>query len=249
MSSPVFSQGSLRTSALLAVLALTLGIGMSGAADDNADKKASRTQSADKKNQDDKSAGSEAPIKGGVEQVEISLSRIRDVNLGVQRLKSDVKSLYEESTRQYVTIESSPSIIGTSVVNIPYRFQTGRYMPPRRKWVNNYLAQIGPDLRLLKEGVDETESGCRELLVPEGVKDDLQNIFSDWAKMVKEANHHFDDLEEYVSKSKLTNDELGSKALVLGNDMRGLEVTLKAAFKLVKTSQKKNKNDKLVPIS
>lgn len=191
----------------------------------------------------------EGALKGGVEQVEISLTRMRDVSLDVKTLESDVKGLYGEATRQIVSIESSPNIIGGVLVNIPYRFETGSYLPPRRKQVKHYVSQIGPTLKLLKEGVEEMECGCRAILVPEGIRDEFQPIVKDWNALVKEANEHFDDLEKYVAENRLTNSELGGRAQELSNDMRGLEATLKQAFKLVKRAQKKNKNDKLVPIA
>lgn len=191
----------------------------------------------------------ESSLKGEVKQVEISLSRIRDVSLDVQRVKADVKALYGEATRQLVNIDSSPTIIGSTVVNIPYSFKTGEYMQPRKKWVSHYTSQIGPTLKLLKEGVDEMESGCRSLLVPAGIKNDFQQAIESWNYQVKETNKHFDDLNAYVEQGRLTNKELGDKTLILGNDMRNLDATLKIAFKLVKTSTKKNKNDKLVPIA
>lgn len=191
----------------------------------------------------------EGVLKGGVEQVEISLTRMRDVSLDVKTLESDVKGLYGEATRQVVRIDSSPNIIGGVLVNIPYRFETGEYLPPRRKYVNNYIAQIGPNLKLLKEGVNEMECGCRAILVPEGVKEEFGSVVKDWNSIVKQANTHFDELENYVKTSKLTNSELGGRAQELNGDMQGLKATLKEAFKIMKRAQKKNKNDKMVPIA
>lgn len=240
MSSPAFSGLSVRRALLVALLAVSVGVGISKAEDSksNSSKKASESEQAP--------AGA---LRGEVQQVEVSLTRIRDLSTDVSHVKREVRSLYDEATRKVVHINSTPNIIGTTVINIPYRFETGDYMVPRRKQVMNYIGEIGPTLKLLKENVEETESGCRELLVPESLKDDFREIFSDWSSYIKRANAHFDDLEDYVSKNKLSNQELGSKALQLGEDMKGMENTLKTAFKVVKASLKKNKNEKFVPVA
>lgn len=243
MSSPALSALPIRRALLVAVIAFTIGVGISRADDDNKKNNSPKAPVAQE------SQPASGVLQGGVQQVEVSLTRIRDVSQDVNHVKREVRELYDEATRKVVRIESSPNIIGTTVVSIPYRFETGEYMPPRRKQVENYVAEIGPTLKLLKENVEETESGVRELLVPESLKDDFREIFSDWSNYIKRANTHFDGLEEYVAKSKLTNQELGSKALQLGEDMKGMEVTLKAAFKLVKQANKKNKNEKMVPVA
>ncbi len=243
MSSSMRSPLSIRRALLVALLALTVGVGISRADDDDKKQNSSKTSAAKE------SQPAPGALQGGVQQVEISLTRIRDLSQDVNHVKREVRELYDEATRKVVRIESSPNIIGTTVISIPYRFETGEYMPPRRKQVENYVAEIGPTLKLLKENVDETENGVRELLVPESLKDDFREILSDWSNYIKRANTHFDSLQEYVAKSKLTNQELGSKALQLGEDMKGMEMTLKTAFKLVKQSNKKNKNEKMVPVA
>jgi uncharacterized protein Yka (UPF0111/DUF47 family) len=242
MSSFASSAWSIRRAVIISLLALSVGVGISKA-EDSSKSSSSKTAAAAETDQ------TSGVLRGEVRQVEVSLTRIRDLSTDVNHVKREVRSLYDEATRKVVHIQSSPNIIGTTVINIPYRFETGEYMPPRRKQVLNYISEIGPTLKLLKENVEETESGCRELLVPESLKDDFREIFSDWSNHIKKANTHFDNLEEYVSKEKLTNEGLGSKALQLGEDMKGMEVTLKTAFKLVKTSLKKNKNEKFVPVA
>ncbi|MBX9689752.1 MAG: hypothetical protein K2X27_23790 [Candidatus Obscuribacterales bacterium] len=213
-------------------------------ADEDKKETAAETQASDAP-----AKGADGALQGGVKQVELSLTRMRDVSMDISKLKQDAKALYGEATRQIVHIQSSPNIIGGAVVNIPIRFETGQYLPPRKKWVERYVADIGPELKLLKEGVDEMESGCREILVAESLKDDLKEIFSDWSKGVKLANEHYDDLAAYVGKGRLTNSELGSKSLELRNYLTGLERTVKAGFKLMRKSQKKTRNDKMVPIA
>ena len=245
MSSFAGSKMAITRALIFVLLTALLGVGMS---------KAEVTKSEVTKSEASKKSADAIPeqsnvIRGEITQVEVSLTRLRDLHSDIESLKGDVKSLYGESTRKVVHIQSSPNIIGTTVVNIPYRFETGEYMPPRKRQVTNYVAQMGPTLKLLKENVEETESGCRELLVPEGIKDDFQHVFSDWSKYIKQANASYDKLDEYVKTGRLSNEDLGSKALQLGEDVAGIDRTLKTAFKLVKRANKKHKNDKLVPVA
>lgn len=104
---------------------------------------------------------SAATLKGTVIQIEDRLNQLRDARLSISRVRKATANLYDEVTRQPVTMGFNPNVVGTTVIMTPMPIFSGPCLPARKKWVVASMDEIGPIINLFKEDVDtaiETDS-------------------------------------------------------------------------------------------
>lgn len=194
-------------------------------------------------------------LKGGLQETDVSLNRMRDISKDIKALQRSADKLYLEASRKVISTESSSNIVGGTIVagtglSIPVAYEYGAYLPPRKELLHEFLDEIGPTIRQLKEGVDEMEHGRPTVMVPSAIKEDFQEMFVQWSELVKGINLHYDKIVTYIERGKITNRELKAYAIELKHHVNALDTTIKESSKLVKLAHKKdNKNEKRVPIA
>lgn len=97
---------------------------------------------------------SAATLKGTVIQIEDRLNQLRDARLSISRVRKATANLYDEVTRQPVTMGFNPNVVGTTVIMTPMPMFSGPCLPARKKWVVASMDEIGPIINLFKEDVD-----------------------------------------------------------------------------------------------
>src|SRR5258705_12702017 len=84
---------------------------------------------ADESSADSNSAGT--TLKGGVVEIQVTLNDLRDARLSISRVRKATANLYDEVTRQEVTMMSSPNMVGSTVIMTPRPSFSGRFLPAR----------------------------------------------------------------------------------------------------------------------
>ncbi|MCC7530348.1 MAG: hypothetical protein IT342_17620 [Candidatus Melainabacteria bacterium] len=98
----------MRNSSLLAIISLAFLIGTPLPA--IAEEKSESTN---------KTPPSSATLKGHVVNINETLNQLRDARLSISRVRKATANLYDEVTRQQVTMSFNPNLVGTTVMMTP----------------------------------------------------------------------------------------------------------------------------------
>lgn len=179
-------------------------------------------------------------LEGEVETVELDLQTLRDLGLDIKKVRHAASGLYDEVTRQPVTIQSTPNFIGNgTIINIPTGFSSaGGVLPPRKKAVDAAMAAMRPFITIAKEDVDAFESGRKELNLPQHLLDQLKPNFDDWKVAAKDASTQLAQLEPLTQGPPYANDAIGSHASAIDKDMRTLESDRREIYKVLQSEGK-----------
>ncbi len=179
----------------------------------------------------DAGAGSpQGPVlKGGVRTLVLTLNEVREAGVAIDKVKRLSADLYEEMTRHDVQLEEEPEIIGTTVVYIPVNFDAGTYLPPRKKWVDLYMSQLGPLVTAMKSEITDVE-----IAVPEETKARLRLLFNDWVSVVTDVQTNLAALQNLTCGSAYDTQAIVQQAATVHADMEKLEETRKKIYSVVK---------------
>ncbi len=193
-------------------------------------------------------AGSDksAPVtlQGGVVKVEVTLNDLRDARLSSSRVRKAAANLYDEVTRQQVTMNYNPNLVGTTVITIPTPTFTGQYLPPRRKWVAAAMAEIGPIMNLFKEDVETAIESDRRTNVSEATREVLDPLRDDVFALVKSSFSTYQELEKLTGGSGYDSNAIASAAKGLDNQMKQLDRSLKKGISTLQKEAKSSKKSK-----
>lgn len=175
-------------------------------------------------------------LKGGVQKVELSLEKLRDVGLDLKELLKGLSSLYDEVTAQPVQLITEPEIVGRGIViNIPVgTMPVGPRPPARKKRVDIAMGQIAPVVTMMKENVDEVVAGKRELDLPSDVIETLQPQFKAWTKAVDATAGQLSQLQQLTQGPPYDNDAIAQTAAAMEKNVKTLDETRRAIYKVIR---------------
>ena len=183
-------------------------------------------------------------LKGGVVQVEVTLNDLRDARLGASRVRKAAANLYDEVTRQQMTMNYNPNIVGTTVITIPMPSFTGQYLPPRKHWVKASMEEIGPILKLFKEDVDIAVETNRRTDLSNDAREVLEPIKANIFGMVNSSFTVYKELEDLINASSWDNVSIASAAKNLDAHMKRLDQSLKKGISALQKEAKSSKKTK-----
>lgn len=188
-------------------------------------------------------ASSGKPIQAGVQMIELNLQVLRDVGLDIKNILKAASSLYDEVTIQPVTIQTMPEVVGRgTIINIPVGFTpSGNAPQPSKKRVDLSMNQMRPIIQMMKQDVDDFESGRRRLDISDAERQELEPLFDQWVKLVNDINSNLVTLES-LAKSPPYNNAAIAKAA--GAIHRGGKKMDEVRRKLYKSLQKEGKKQK-----
>lgn len=184
---------------------------------------------------------SSVKLQGGVVKVEVTLNNLRDARLSVSRARKAIANLYDEVTRQQVTMTYNPNLVGTTVITIPMPSFTGQYLPPRKKWVTASMSEIGPIMNLFKEDVDNAIESNRQTDVSEAAREVLDPIKANVFALVKSSFSAYKELEDLTSGSGYDSAKIASVSNNLDAHMKRLDQTLKKGISALQKEAKSRK--------
>lgn len=181
-------------------------------------------------------------LKGSVVKIEVTLNNLRDARLSISRARKAAANLYDEVTRQQVTMTYNPNIVGTTVITVPMPSFSGHFLPARKKWVKASMDEIGPIINLFKEDVDEAIETNRRTEVSEAARKSLDPLREQAFSSVKNSFDLFKQLENLTSGSYYDNGAIASTVKDLDNQLKQLDRSFKKGISVLqkdaKTSRK-----------
>lgn len=191
-------------------------------------------------------AGSEAstkspPLQGGVQKVELSLEKLRDVGLDLKHTLKAVGGLYDEVTIQPVTLITEPEVVGRGIIiQIPIGTQpVGPRQPARKDRVDLEMSSIRPEITLLKTNVDEFMSGHRQLDLPDDVLTELQPETKKWVEIVNQLSDQLSKLNQLTGGPPYDQDGIAAVAVDMQKEIKQLDETRRKIYKVIRKEGKR----------
>jgi hypothetical protein len=146
--------------------------------------------------------------------------------------------LYDEVTRQEVTMSYNPNVVGSTVIMAPAPRFTGAFLPARKKWVEASMSEIAPIIKLFKEDVDAALETDRQTLVSTAGREKLEPIRTTVFKLVGDSFGTFKQLESLTASGSYDNNAIASASKTLDGQMKQLDRSLKDGLKLLQQEAK-----------
>ncbi len=182
------------------------------------------------------------PLQGGVVEVQVTLNDLRDARLSISRVRKAAANLYDEMTRQQVTMNYNPNLVGTTVITIPTPSFTGQMLPARKKWVDESMSEIGPIIKLFKEDVDHAVESNRHTNVDDKTRKQLDPLREDAFAMVQASTETFKALERATASGpSYDNSGIATLTKTLDSQMRQLDKSMKKGISILQKEEKSSK--------
>ncbi|HEY9869325.1 MAG TPA: hypothetical protein V6D08_09180 [Candidatus Obscuribacterales bacterium] len=180
-------------------------------------------------------------LKGAVVKVEVTLNDLRDARLSISRVRKAAANLYDEVTRQQVTMSYNPNFVGTTVIMTPTASFSGRFLPPRKKWVDASMAEIGPIIKLFKEDVDAAIESNRRTEVSESARKELDPLRDEAFAAVNSSFDLYKQLESLTGGPSYDNNSIASVTKELDKQMEQLDRSLKKGIAVLQKEAKSSR--------
>lgn len=182
------------------------------------------------------------PLKGGVQKVDLSLEKLRDVGVDLKSALKATRSLYDEVTIQPVRIITQPNVVGNSgtIINIPIGTEpVGPPQPARKARVDLAIGGMKPVIDLLKKNADEFISGEKQLDFPEDVIEKLQPQLQEWVKTVNIIASDQSELEQITKAPPYNNGAIAQLTDSIEKNIKDLDKTRSAIYKVIRKEGKR----------
>lgn len=182
----------------------------------------------------DTGAGTPAgqPLKGAAQRTVLQTAAgIKAIGEGVHKLKRTAEDMIGELQRQDLVVVSEPDVIGPIVLPaIPEpsgMLPIGDYLPPRKKWLDFYMAQMQHLIPCIQDELANT-------IIPEDKKAETQEPWAKMQSIMQDVESHYQRLQPLTQGPKFDSDAIGKEALAIYDDIRQLEKLRKQVFHLIK---------------
>lgn len=182
-----------------------------------------------------------APLQGGVQKVELSLEKLRDIGLDLKQVLKAADSLYDEVTIQPVRIITQPEVIGNGmIINIPIgKEPIGPPQPPRKERLDLAMQGITPPITMMKRNVDNFVSGKLEIDLPAAVMTELDPEFKAWVADVQDMAAKEAKLETLTAGPTYDNAAIAAQAAGIQQDVKDLDERRRAIYKVIRKEGKR----------
>lgn len=182
-------------------------------------------------------------IKGGVVQIDVTLNDLRDARLSISRVRKATANLYDEVTRQQMSMTFNPNMIGNTVIQTPQMVVGGPVLPARKKWVDASIEEISPIIKLFKEDVDLAIESDRRTDVSDKTRKTLDPLREDAFASVKKSFEIYQDLRKLTGGPTYDNPAIAKLADSLDSQFKGLDKTFKRAISILQKEAKASRKN------
>lgn len=188
------------------------------------------------------STGVKKSLQGGVKLIEVDLGELRDMDLDIKRVRNAANSLKSEVSRQAVTINTTPSMIGMgTIIQVPTSFSGGGYLPPRKTAIDAAMGAMRPFIELSKRDVDDFAAGNRQLDLSESTRAKMKPLSEEWVRCISGSYSQLKILDDLTRGPSYDDQSIAGASSVIDKNMKDLGKALKQFYKLL---QKEGKQDK-----
>ncbi len=184
---------------------------------------------------------SSTTLQGQVVQIDVTLNDLRDARLSISRVRKATANLYDEVTRQQMTMSFNPNLVGSTVIMTPTPSFTGAFLPPRKKWVDESVEEIGTVINLFKQDVDAAIESNRRTDVRDSARKALEPFREEAFALVKGSFDFYKQLEGMTAGPNYDNQGISSVTTKLDDQMKRLDKTLKNGIKILQKEAKAGK--------
>jgi len=177
-------------------------------------------------------------LEGGVKMLALTMHELRDAKKSVNKVKRVSSDIYDEMTRVPVQMGQMVNAVGATVINIPVPVGIGDALPARPKWVNYYMSELVPLVKLMNDEIDEVEAGTAKWVVRDDLKDALRPHYEEWKKIVKDVNSRVSALQGLTKRAPYDQAATAKEAKSINKDAKKLQ---KTRNKIEKVFKKKSK--------
>lgn len=198
--------------------------------------------SADEATESKSDAPSPVQLKGSVIQVDVQLNNLSDARLDISRARKAIANLYDEVTRQQMTMNYTPNMVGSMVIMTPTPTFSGQYLPARKEWVDESMADIVPIIKLFKQEVDTTIENNRIVDASETTRKQLAPLRDQAFASVKQSSDTLVQLERLTSSRPYDNKMIAQVSQFLDKQMKDLDKSLKRAVSILQKEARSRKS-------
>ena len=184
-------------------------------------------------------------LKGGVVEIQVTLNDLRDARLAISRLRKSTANLYDEVTRQEVTMVTTPNMVGSMVIMTPSPRFTGQFLPARKKWVEESMGEIGPIIKLFKEDVDIAVESNRHTDVSDAAHKKIDPLRDDAFTAINNSFEIYKQLESLTAGGAYDNNAIAGATKKLDGQMKQLDRSIKNGIQLLQKEAKAAKKSKV----
>lgn len=184
-------------------------------------------------------------LSGQVQLVEVNLATLRDLGLDIKRVQHGATSLYDEVSRQPVSLQTMPEVVGlNTVIPVVTGFTGGGYLPPRKSAVDNAMGAIEPWIDLAKSSVDAITEGHKKLNLDEATQVELAPQFKKWSALVNDTYGHLQVLKGLTKGPVYDNQSIAQQATAINREAKDLEKVRRDIYKVLQREGKEARKSK-----
>jgi hypothetical protein len=156
---------------------------------------------------------------------------IKAIGVCTHKLKRTALDMMGELQRQDLVVVSEPDVIGPIIVpavpNPSGMMPVGDYLPPRKKWLDFFMAEMGQLIPLMQSELAGTA-------IPADKKDEVAGPWGQMQSLVQDMQSHYKALQPLTQGPNFDRDAIGKEVLAIYNDVEELEKLRKQAFHIIK---------------
>ncbi|HEY9868906.1 MAG TPA: hypothetical protein V6D08_07050 [Candidatus Obscuribacterales bacterium] len=147
------------------------------------------------------------------------------------KLKRAALDMIGELQRQDLVVVSEPDVIGPIIVpavpNPSGMMPVGDYLPPRKKWLDFYMAQMSQLIPLMQSELADTA-------IPADKKDAIKGPWGQMQSLVQDMQSHYKALQPLTQGPSFDRDAIGKEVLAIYDDVEELDKLRKQVFHIIK---------------
>lgn len=186
-----------------------------------------------------------APLTAGVQKVDLSLEKLRDLGLDLKQVSTSARHLFDEVSIQPVSLNTMPEVVGRgTIIYIPVSTSpAGPPVPPNPRRVEQAMNIMRPIINTLKQNADEFVQQHQVLDVSDESKEKLRPIVKSWVESATNIAGNLAKLEPLTKGPSYDNVAIAGVCKNIQQDAFILDKLRRNAYKIIKKEEKaKTKN-------
>ncbi|MBX9687805.1 MAG: hypothetical protein K2X27_13950 [Candidatus Obscuribacterales bacterium] len=181
-------------------------------------------------------ASSSAPLAGGVQKVELSLEKLRDIGLDLKEVTMSARHLYDEVSIQPVSMVTEPEVIGRGIIiNIPVATQAaGPPAPPNPKRVAVAMNSMGPIITTMQQNADDFVKYHKQIDVSDEAQEKLAPLVKKWVEAADNIGGQYKILETLTKGPNYDNANIAKICQNVQQDVYVLDKVRRDVYKIIK---------------
>ena len=178
-------------------------------------------------------------FKTGVQKVEFSLEKLREVNDDLKSLMKSVNVLNDEVTIQPMSLITQPEAVSGNIINVPVAVQeTGEFMPARKQKVNRAMSSIKPMVADMKASADAFVSNTNQIDLSIPVSAEISPLLKQWIEVVHRLSKEEERLEQLTVGPSYDNPSIARITGFMQADIKKLESNRREMVKAIRKQEK-----------